>query len=149
MPFAQQEETVYPYIGLPSMRRVCMDQTGIGRQFVERAQAQFGPYRVEGVTFTGEVKETLAYPVRSAFEDRTIRIPNDAKIRADLRAVKKMTTPSGNIRFTADRGANGHADRFWAIALALLAGKEANTPTLPHVTDVSMRRVAARRKAAA
>ena len=35
----------------------------------------------------------------------------------------KETTASGNIRFTAERNANGHADRFWAVALALHAGK--------------------------
>jgi phage FluMu gp28-like protein len=54
------------------------------------------------VTFTGP-KEELAYPVRAAFEDRTVRIPNDPKIRSDLRAIKKETTAAGNIRFTADR----------------------------------------------
>ena len=30
-------------------------------------------------------------------------------------------TAAGNIRFTADRGENGHSDRFWAGALALHA----------------------------
>jgi len=52
-----------------------------------------------------------------------VRIPNRDKIRSDLRAIKKETTASGNIRFTADRGANGHSDRFWALALALHAAK--------------------------
>lgn len=122
-PFAEQEARLYDLLSLPNLRRCCIDETGIGRQLVERAQQRFGKYKVEGVTFTGPVKEELAYPVRAAFEDRSVRIPNDANIRADLRAVKKETTASGNIRFTADRGKNGHADRFWALALALHAGK--------------------------
>ena len=33
------------------------------------------------------------------------------------------TTASGNIRFAGERGKNGHCDRFWALALALHAGK--------------------------
>jgi phage FluMu gp28-like protein len=45
------------------------------------------------------VKEELAYPMRAAFEDRNIRIPNDPKVRAALRALKKDTTAAGNIRF--------------------------------------------------
>ena len=33
----------------------------IGRQFTERAQKRFGTYKVEGIHFTGPVKEELAY----------------------------------------------------------------------------------------
>lgn len=126
--FDAQEAALYEILALPNMRRCCIDSTGIGRQFSERAQKRFGEYRVEAVNFTGPVKEELAYPLRVAFEDRTIRIPSDEFVRADLRAVKKETTAAGNIRFTADRGKNGHSDRFWAIALALHAGKDGAAP---------------------
>lgn len=121
--FEAQEHALYSVLQLPQVRRCCIDQTGIGRQFAERAQQRFGKYKVEGVNFSGAVKEELAYPVRAACEDKTLRIPSHPKIRSDLRAIKKDTTSSGNIRFTADRGANGHSDRFWALALALHAAK--------------------------
>ena len=121
--FDAQEHALSELLTLPTVRRCCIDQTGIGRQFTERAQTRYGKYKVEGVTFTGPVKEELAYPVRAAFEDRSVRIPNTNAIRSDLRAIKKETTASGNIRFTADRGANGHSDRFWALALAMHGGK--------------------------
>jgi len=121
--FDAQEHALYSVLQLPQVRRCCIDQTGIGRQFAERAAQRFGQYKVEGVNFTGASKEELAYPVRAAFEDQSVRIPNGDKIRSDLRAIKKETTASGNIRFTADRGANGHSDRFWALALALHAAK--------------------------
>mgnify|MGYP002641795783 CR=1 FL=1 len=123
--FAAQEAELYGILELPTVRRCCIDNTGIGRQFAERAQERFGAYKVEPVTFTGPVKEEMAYPLRAAFEDRSIRIPNDRNIRADLRSIKKEITASGNIRFAADRGKNGHADRFWAAALALHAGGKA------------------------
>lgn len=126
-PFAQQEEVLDAFLSLPTLRRACIDQSGLGRQFAERAASRYGGYRVEGVTFTAGLKESLAYPVRCAFEDRTVRVPADKFIRADLRAIKKEATESGNIRFTADRGANGHADRFWALALALHAGRGPGT----------------------
>ncbi|GHC06988.1 terminase large subunit domain-containing protein [Cerasicoccus arenae] len=120
-PFSQQEEVLHSLMQLPGLRRACIDETGLGRQFAERAREQYGRYRVEGVTFTSPVKESLAYPLRSALEDRCVKIPNDKHIRADLRAIKKEPTAAGNIRFTADHGPNGHADRFWALALALHA----------------------------
>lgn len=123
--FEFQEHALYRVLALPQVRRCCIDCTGIGRQFSERAQDRFGKYRVEPVHFTGPMKEELAFPLRAAFEDRTVRIPARGEIRADLRAIKKDTTASGAIRFQADRGKNGHSDRFWALALALHAGKTA------------------------
>jgi phage FluMu gp28-like protein len=126
--FDAQEAELYSVLALPQVRRCCIDDTGIGIQFAERAKKYFGEYLVEGVTFTPRVKEELAYPTRTAFEEMRVRIPDDKFITADLRAVKKETTPSGNVRFAADRGTNGHADRFWALALALHAGA---TPSIP------------------
>ena len=89
---------------------------------------RFGTLRVEGVTFTGATKEAMAYPVRGAMEDRQLRIPHDPKIRADLRQVTKQVTPSGNIRFTAERTVDGHADHFWALALAKAAADNPSSP---------------------
>jgi phage FluMu gp28-like protein len=127
-PFEKQEAELYELLALPQVKRCCIDQTGIGRQFTERAQQKFGKYKVEGITFTQTMKEDLAFPVRMAFEDRTIKIPNDPEIRKDLRAIKKEPTASGKIRFTADRSESGHSDRFWALALALHATKRKHQP---------------------
>jgi phage FluMu gp28-like protein len=121
--FDSQEAVLYQILRLPNIRRCCIDQTGLGRQFAERAIRKFGGDRVEGIHFTGAAKEQLAYPVRAAFEDRSIRIPNDKLLRADLRCIRKTTTTSGNIRFTGERNPSGHADRFWALALALHAAE--------------------------
>ena len=121
MSFSRQEEILYPILALPNLRRCCIDASGLGMQLAERAAERFGRYRVESVKFSGPVKEELAYPFRTCFEDLNIRIPADPKLRSDLRAIKKETTASGNIRFSADRGENGHSDRFWAGALAIHA----------------------------
>ena len=123
--FDAQEAVLYELLALPSLRRCCIDQTGLGRQFAERAAQRFGRYRVEGIQFTSGTKEELAYPVRTAFESRTVRIPADKWIRADLRSIRKEVTSSGNIRFTGERTRHGHADRFWALALALHAARGA------------------------
>jgi phage FluMu gp28-like protein len=121
--FASQEAQLYAVLDNRQVRRCCIDDSGLGMQFAERATERYGKYRVEGVRFTGPVKEELAYPLKAAFEDVRVKIPERREVTADLRAIKKETTASGNVRFTADRGANGHSDRFWALALALHAGK--------------------------
>ena len=140
--FAEQEAGLYQVLELPNMRRCCIDATGLGMQLAERAVEKFGKYRVEPVTFTGPVKEELAYPLKAAFEDGNIRIPMDKFVRADLRAIKKTTTAAGNIRFAADRSEDGHSDRFWSLALAVHAGKDANSgpcSCLPARSDKSDR----------
>jgi len=114
---SDQEDVLWPWI--EKCARVCIDATGLGIGWADDAIKRFGPTRVEGVTFTTAIKEAMAYPVRGAFEDRKIRIPYDPHVRADLRAVTKQVTATGHIRFTAERTKDGHADRFWALALAL------------------------------
>jgi len=122
-PFDEQERRLYELLALPNLRRACIDNSGLGRQLVERAAKRFGAYKVEPVTFTLAVKEELAYPLRAAFEDRTARIPGDAQIIASHRAIRKETTAAGNVRFIAEHTDAGHADDFWAHALALHAAK--------------------------
>lgn len=121
MPKPDQEKVIWPILAL--INRACFDNTGLGIGWTDDAQRAFGQYRIEGVTFTGQTKEALAYPVRGAMEDKKLRIPYKPEIRADLRAVTKVTTAAGNIRFTAERSENGHADRFWALALAVHAAQ--------------------------
>ncbi len=121
-----QEKIIWPWI--ERCDRTCIDATGLGIGWSDDAQDEFGESRVEAVTFTPHVKEALAYPVRGAMEDRTMRIPYDPKVRADLRQVTKQVTPAGNIRFTAERTPDGHADHFWALALAKHAASSPSAP---------------------
>jgi phage FluMu gp28-like protein len=120
---SDQEKILYPWF--ERCQRICIDATGLGIGWADDAQDKFGEHRVEAVNFTPAVKEALAYPLRGKMEDRQLRIPYDKHIRADLRSVTKQTTAAGNIRFTAERTPDGHADRFWALALAIHA---ASTP---------------------
>lgn len=117
-PFSEQRETIFAEIRRLRPHRICFDETGLGMQLAEEAQQAFGSYTVEPVTFTLRTKEDMAVTVRRRFEDKQIRIPVDKKIREDLHSVKRVVTSAGNIRFDAERTEDGHADRFWALALA-------------------------------
>jgi phage FluMu gp28-like protein len=119
-PFRIQKEHLYAYLSLPRMRRGCLDSTGLGTQLAEEAIEAFKS-RVEAVDFTEPVKQELAITQLRTFQDRAVRIPADRIIREDLHSVQKHTTAAGNIRYLAERTADGHADRFWALALALHA----------------------------
>lgn len=137
-PFHIQEEILSNVLQHHNLRRCCIDSTGLGMQLAESARYKFGEYRVEAVTFTNKVKEELAYNVRTHFEDKTVYIPSEYEIREDLHSVRRTTTAAGNIRFDVEKSdANGHADRFWALALAL---HSAQTTYEPMQVETRMRR---------
>jgi phage FluMu gp28-like protein len=119
---SDQEKILYPWF--ERCERICIDYTGLGIGWGDDAVDKFGEHKVECVTFTSRVKEALAYPIKGRMEDRTLRIPHEPAIRADLRQVTKQTTAAGNIRFTAERTPDGHADHFWALGLAVHAASQ-------------------------
>ena len=122
MKFRDQRQLLYTFLDLPNLYRACIDATGIGAQLAEDAKLDYG-YKVEPVMFTGSSKEDMAVHIRGLFEDRLITIPKDDKIRDDLHSVKKVVTSGGNVRYVAPETDDGHADRFWALALAAHAGR--------------------------
>lgn len=123
--FTAQEGALNQLLALPGVVRLCIDSTGIGLQMSERLQDRWGKYRVEAVNFTAAVKSELAMPLRRLFEDKLIRVPMDDAVREDLHSVRKIVTAAGNVRLDADRDTvgGGHADRFWALALACHAAE--------------------------
>ncbi len=123
--FAQQDAELDRIFDHYRPKRICIDQTGMGEKPVEDAKRRYGEYVVEGVGFTANVKQELAFALRRKYEDRQVRAPMDRDIRNAHHTVKKTTTVAGNIRFDADRTDQGHADEFWAHALAVHAAGDA------------------------
>lgn len=136
-PFRVQREQLYSLLSLPRLRRCCIDETGIGMQLAEEAVEAFGTYRVEPVTFTEATKAEMALSLYRKAEDRLLRIPHDDRIRRDLNSVRKVTSASGRVRYVAERTQDGHADYFWALALAVHA---ADVPYQPVEYESVIRR---------
>lgn len=126
MPFSEQAAVIDKYAAMPWVKRVCLDATGIGRQLAEDARRRHGG-KVEEVQFTAGVKEDLAITLRRCMEDGEFRMPNKPELISDFRSIRKETTSAGNVRYVGERTSNGHADRFWAAALAIHAAKEHGT----------------------
>jgi len=125
-PFRVMRDELYAVLRHPRLRRACIDETGIGMQLAEEAQEEFGRSRVEAVTFSAPAKSEMSHQLRGRFEDRRIVIPPDPVYRQSLHSVRKTTTAAGNIRFDSDRSDQaGHADHYWACALA---GHAADSP---------------------
>ncbi len=127
--FTSQEGVLNALLAHSGVKRLCIDSTGIGLQMSERLQNRWGKYRVEAVNFSAPVKSELAMPLRRLFEDKLVRIPGDDLVREDLHAVRKSVTSAGNVRLDVERSdTDGHADRFWALALAYHAAQTSAVP---------------------
>ena len=124
--FAEQRQAIVEMWQRHKVQRGCMDATGMGMQLAEEMQATHG--LMEPVVFTAQIKEQLATMMKRHLEARTLTIPEDRDLINDIHSVRKTVTPSNNVRFDADRTEKGHADRFWALALACHAASNGNEP---------------------
>lgn len=133
---------------LPKFRAACIDMTGIGLGLVEYAQEKWGAFKVQGVNFsttepinarireegrkaeTAKVTEIMATDLCGCFEDKAIEIHVELDTDAvdDLRKPEKITSPGGKVSIAAVRNESGHADHFWAFALAVRASMGAAGP---------------------
>lgn len=105
--------------------RAAIDQTGMGEKVVYDAQRRNGDSRVFGVLFNQGTKLEMATALKESLEDRRLRLPaGDTMLRADLHSVQRVAGPTGIPRLVAERtpdSGGAHADRFWALALAVTA----------------------------
>ena len=115
--FEAQENLLIDFLRFNPLAMQKIDKTGIGMSVAEKVKRRF-PSRVQGVYFTQSSKEAMALNLKKHFEDKSIIIPNDPALIADLHAIKRKAGAKSFI-YDSDRNEHGHADRFWALALAL------------------------------
>lgn len=133
-----QKKIIESYLWMPNLRRICIDQTGMGIPITTDLEDLFGTTKVEGVTFTNASKEVMATTLKGAFEDVSVIIPPETILRDSIHSICKTVTVSGKNRYDADRtDKTGHADHFWALALGYhaanskAAGKQWANSTTP------------------
>ena len=116
VPFAVQEGDLRQMLETLPVVRLSVDKSGIGMHLAENLSASFP--QVQSETFTNESKERLATNMKILLQHRDVVLPRDRGLVGQLHAIKRRVLPSGKVSFDAERTGKGHADRFWAVALA-------------------------------
>jgi len=98
--------------------RACLDSTGIGDPLRETLQKQYGDAKVEGVKFDVVSKEEMAINVKTGLEKEMFLLQNDTKFHRQIHSIKRTPISGGAFRYDSERDEDGHADSFWAWALA-------------------------------
>jgi phage FluMu gp28-like protein len=119
-PFDEQEACFRELLTRLPITRCLIDQNGIGMQLAENL-SRTG--RAEGVDFTNPNKELWAVEARLQAERGNTPIPMERDFAYQIHSIKKQVTAAKNNVFDAERNEKGHADAFWAWALALTAGQ--------------------------
>ena len=119
-PFHEQFELLESVIKLRGLRRLVIDQSGLGMQQAEQLVDQYSSC-VEPVTITAPMKESLASRILANFQRGDIAIPDHRPLLEDLHSMQRTITIAGNVRYAAPRESGSHADRWTALALAIHA----------------------------
>lgn len=125
-PFDEQYDLLTSIMKTPGLRRLAIDESGLGMQLAEQLKRKYRS-RVEPITMTAPVKESLASRILAVFQSGDIDIPDHRPLIDDLHSMQRTITIAGNIRYAAPREAGSHADRWTAMALALHAAGTAPT----------------------
>ena len=133
--FSEQHALLDECIAKYRPKRVVIDQTGMGEEFVEIERRKHGAL-IEGALMTGPRRLDIATLLLSRFQDRRIRIQPDDALRKDIYSVRSAPSATGGPRLVAEeKETDGHADRFWAgaLACAAAAGPAAEYAYIPAV----------------
>lgn len=124
MPFRSQEQ-ILGYIGnhLPNMSGMALDARGNGQALAEWARQEFGHSRVLEVMTTESWYREAMPRLKAHLDDRTMTIPQDKDVLADLRSLRLVR---GVARVPEQRAGSSddgkrHGDSAIAAAMAIWA----------------------------
>jgi phage FluMu gp28-like protein len=125
VPFEQQKQILFYMVDrLPRFRAGAMDARGNGQYLAEVAMQRYGATRIAQVMLSVEWYRENMPPFKAAFEDKTLTIPKDADVLADMRAIKLDKGVAKVPDSAHTRGSDGrdrHGDAAIALAMATYA----------------------------
>lgn len=119
--FDDQERCIKHLLKVLPISSLLIDQNGIGMQLAENLE---DATHAQGVTFTNLTKQMWATELKIQLERTRIPLPCDRELAYQIHSIKKMVTPAKNVVYDTDRNEEHHADKLWALALAVWAVRD-------------------------
>ncbi len=116
---------------LLDVRRVLIDQTGVGEVFVEDA-VKGGLKNARGIMLSLPAKQEVMGHLKRLMENGQVHIPYDRELISELNVERYEVTKTGQVQFSHPAGT--HDDRLWAFALAVYASR----PEIPEYHPVAL-----------
>jgi len=134
VPFSEQEADLRRLLERLPVARLSIDKSGIGMNLAENLARDYP--QVVPEAFSNEAKERWATDFKILLQRRDVSLPRERELVSQIHSIKRRVLPSGKVSFDAERTARGHADRFWAIALAC---QKERGPTPRAGTEIGVR----------
>jgi phage FluMu gp28-like protein len=131
--FRKQFDIICKLFQLLPIRAMNVDSTGIGTNIGEDLRKKFGS-RINDIKFNSENKGEMATNLKLRMEDQTIAIPSDRDLLRQIHSVKRIVSQNSVVKYEVQKSRMHHGDKFWALALASIAGKPAEMIKLRMVT---------------
>jgi phage FluMu gp28-like protein len=131
--FRKQFNTISKLFKILPIRMLNIDSTGIGSNIGEDLKKKFGS-RINDMKFNSENKGEMATNLKLRMEDQTIAIPNERDLKRQIHSVKRVVSSNSVVKYEVEKTRMHHGDKFWALALASIAGKPAEMIKLRLVT---------------
>jgi len=131
VPFLQQEQILrYLVDRLPRFSAGKLDARGNGQFLAERARQLYGASVIDEVQLSEPWYRENMPPMKAAFEDGTITLPEDADILDDFRSLEVVRGVARIPEKARTKGKHGqrHGDAAVAAALAYAASREDGGP---------------------
>lgn len=119
--FDAQEQLLRRICQVLPVSTVLIDQNGIGMHLAENLETDTS---AQGVTFTNATKAMWATELKIQMERSRVAIPCDRDLAYQIHSIKRNVTAAKNVVYDTDANEKHHADKMWALALAVWAAKE-------------------------
>lgn len=118
--FDKQESCVRQVLQILPIHSILIDRNGIGMHLAENLDDTV----CEGVDFTNATKAAWANELKIQMGRNRVPIPCDRDLAYQIHSIKQLITAAKNAVYDTERNEKHHADKMWALALAVWAGKQ-------------------------
>ena len=101
---------------LHDLRRIMIDQTGLGETFMDMVVGA-GVKNARGIVLTQPKKQDVMTYLKYCMEEGRVHIPYDREFMNELNVERFELEQTGRLKYSHPPGT--HDDRFWAFALAI------------------------------
>ena len=131
VPFDDQRSVATKALEILPVTHLLIDKNGLGMQIAEELAKRF-PGRAEGVNFTNVTKELWAVELKVRMQRGEVPLPIDRELSYQIHSLKRKVTMAKNAVFDTEGTEKHHADKLWALALALWDAKRASRAATSH-----------------
>ncbi len=118
--FDDQQSVIMKILDELPITKILIDRNGLGMQLAEDLQKHSGGI-IEGANFTNTNKELWSNEIKLKMQRGQLPIPLDRELSYQIHSIRKKITASKNVQYDTDANEKHHADKYWALALALWA----------------------------